>query len=152
MQRRILALLLTVAAAAPAAAQVLPHPVTVDRLPNGLTVVTAPFDSPGIVAHYIVVRVGSRNEVESGRTGFAHLFEHMMFRGTERFPSQEYERLIQSLGADNNANTSSDRTCYTTVLPTAALPTLVDVEADRFQNLAYAVEGFQTEAHTTHGE
>jgi zinc protease len=152
MHRTILALALTAAAAAPAAAQVLPHPVTVDRLPNGLTVVIAPFDSPGIVAHYIVVRVGSRNEVDAGHTGFAHFFEHMMFRGTERFPAEAYERLVQSLGADNNANTGSDRTCYTTILPTAALPTLVDVEADRFENLAYSLEGFQTEAHAIHGE
>ncbi|MBI5501570.1 MAG: insulinase family protein [Deltaproteobacteria bacterium] len=152
MHRILLALALCAAVAAPAAAQILPHPATVDRLPNGLTVVTAPFDSPGIVAVYIVVRVGSRNEVEAGRTGFAHFFEHMMFRGTERFPAEQYERLVQSLGADNNANTSSDRTCYTTVLPAAALPTLIDVEADRFQNLSYSVEGFQTEAHAIHGE
>jgi len=152
MHRTLLALVLTAAGAAPAAAQVLPYPVTVDHLPNGLTVVTAPFDSPGIVAVYIVVRVGSRNEVDAGKTGFAHFFEHMMFRGTERFPAEEYERLIQSLGADNNANTGSDRTCYTTVLPAAALPTLIDVEADRFQNLSYSVEGFQTEAHAIHGE
>jgi zinc protease len=152
MQRSLLALALATALAAPAAAQVLPHALAVDTLPNGLTVVTAPFDSPGIVAVYIVVRVGSRNEVEPGHTGFAHFFEHMMFRGTERFPSDAYERLLQSFGADNNANTSNDRTCYTTILPSAALPTLLDVEADRFENLSYPVEGFQTEANTIHGE
>jgi len=153
MHRSLLALALAAATGvAPAAAQVLPHPITVDRLPNGLTVVTAPFDSPGIVAHYVVVRVGARDEVEPGHTGFAHFFEHMMFRGTERFPSGAYEALLQSLGADNNANTGGDRTCYTTVLPASALPTLVDVEADRFRNLAYPLEGFQTEAHTIWGE
>lgn len=152
MHRTALALTLAAAVAGPAAAQVLPHPVAVDTLPNGLTVVTAPFDSPGIVALYIVVRVGSRNEVEEGHTGFAHFFEHMMFRGTERYPADAYDRLLQSLGADNNANTGMDRTCYTAVVPTSALPTLLDVEADRFQNLSYSVEGFQTEAHTIHGE
>ena len=152
MTRVLLILALVAAAAVPAQAQVLPHPVTVDTLPNGLTVVTAPFDSPGIVALYIVVRVGSRNEVEAGHTGFAQFFEHMMFRGTERYPADAYDRLLQSLGADNNANTSMDRTCYTAVVPTSALPTLIDVEADRFQNLSYSLEGFQTEAHTIHGE
>jgi len=152
MHRSLLAFAVAAALAASAGAQVLPHPVSVDRLPNGLTVVTAPFDSPGIVATYIVVRVGSRNEVEAGHTGFAHFFEHMMFKGTERYPADQYERMLQSMGADNNGNTSNDRTAYTTVLPASALPTLLDVEADRFQNLSYDLVNFQTEANTIHGE
>lgn len=152
MHRSMLALALAAAGAGPAAAQVLPHPLRVERLENGLTVVLAPFDSPGIVAHYLAVRVGSRNEVDAGHTGFAHFFEHMMFRGTERFPADAYDRLLQSLGADNNAYTSNDHTCYTAVVPTAALPTLMDVEADRFMNLSYSLEAFQTEASTIWGE
>ena len=62
----------------------LPYPIHQKKLPNDLNVVTVPFDSPGIAAFYIVVRVGSRNEVEKGVTGFAHFFEHMMFRGTDK--------------------------------------------------------------------
>ena len=152
MHRSLLALALAAVTAAPAAGQVLPHPLRVERLENGLTVVIAPFDSPGIVAHYLAVRVGARDEVDAGHTGFAHFFEHMMFRGTERFPGDAFDRLLQSLGADNNAYTSNDHTCYTAVIPTSALPTLVDAEADRFMNLAYPLEAFQTEASTIWGE
>jgi len=57
-----------------------------EDLPNGLRLITIPTDSPNLVSVYIVVRTGSRNEVEPGKTGFAHLFEHMMFRGTEKYP------------------------------------------------------------------
>ncbi len=63
------------------AEKILPYPIYQQKLENGLNIVTVPFDSPGLAAFYIVVRVGSRNEVEQGVTGFAHFFEHMMFRG-----------------------------------------------------------------------
>ncbi len=62
--------------------RILPYPIHTHRLANGLNVVTVPFDSPGLAAFYVVVRAGSRNEVEKGVTGFAHFFEHMMFRGS----------------------------------------------------------------------
>src|SRR4051812_20329498 len=67
-----------------------PFPVVESTLPNGLRVYVVPYDSPGLVAYYSVVRTGSRNEVEAGRSGFAHFFEHMMFRGTDRFPQDKY--------------------------------------------------------------
>lgn len=118
-----------------AATSVLPHAPTVERLPNGLTVMSVPWDTPGIVAYYTVMRVGSRDEVEPGHSGFAHLFEHMMFRGTERFPEDVYERTIQSFGADNNAYTSNDYTCYHVTAPSSALARIVELEADRFPRL-----------------
>ena len=59
-------------------------------LDNGLRIVTIPYDSPGIVAYYLVVRTGSRDEVEAGHSGFAHFFEHMMFRGTEKYSKDAY--------------------------------------------------------------
>ncbi len=62
---------------------VFPYPIRKTVLENGLSVLSVPFDSPGIIAYYTVVRTGSRNEVEKGLSGFAHFFEHMMFRGTE---------------------------------------------------------------------
>jgi zinc protease len=135
-----------------AAAQVLPHAPTVDRLPNGLTVVTVPYDAPGIVAYFTLVRTGSRDEVEAGHSGFAHLFEHMMFRGTRALPAREYEHRMQRMGADNNAYTTEDYTLYTVTIPTAALPDLVPVEADRFRNLFYAQPDFQTETRAVFGE
>ena len=133
------------------------HPIfaeapSIDRLENGLTVVTVPWNTPGIVAYYTQVNVGSRDEVEPGRTGFAHFFEHMMFRGTEALPGEAYQRALQAFGADTNAYTTNDYTCYTITAPSSALPRLVEIEADRFQRLSYDEEGFRTEAGAILGE
>jgi zinc protease len=135
-----------------APAQVLPQSPTVDRLPNGLRIVTVPYDAPGIVAYFTLVRTGSRDEVERGHSGFAHLFEHMMFRGTRQMPARDYEHRMQHLGADNNAYTTEDYTLYTVTIPTASLAALVPVEADRFRNLFYAEQDFQTETRAVLGE
>ncbi|MCZ7680173.1 MAG: insulinase family protein [Sandaracinaceae bacterium] len=124
----------------------------IERLPNGLTVISVPWESPGIVAYYTLVRVGSRDEVEPGHSGFAHLFEHMMFRGTERYPQDRYEQVIQSFGADNNAYTSQDYTLYTLTAPSSALERVVEIEADRFQNLSYDEAAFRTETGAVRGE
>ncbi len=136
----------------PALAQVLPHEPTIDRLPNGLTVVVLPFDSPGIAAYFTLVRTGSRDEVEPGHSGFAHLFEHMMFRGTRTLNAAQYEFRMQALGADNNAYTTDDFTLYTITLPSTSVPGLIPVEADRFQHLFYSEQMFQTETHAVLGE
>src|SRR4030088_3434092 len=64
-------------------------------LQNGLRVITIPTDYPNVVALYIVVQTGSRNEVEPGKSGFAHLFEHMMFRGTKNIPAAKYEEILK---------------------------------------------------------
>jgi zinc protease len=148
-------LLLTFAIGLPAAAapaKAFPWPISTSVLPNGLTVVRVPFESPGIVAFDTVVRVGSRNEVEPGHTGFAHFFEHMMFRGTKRFPEGARGALLGKLGFTENAFTSDDVTVYTISGPSSALEALVDVEADRFRNLEYAEEPFKTEAAAVLGE
>lgn len=140
-------------AAAPRASDALfPNRPVVERLPNGLTVVTVQWPSPGIVAYYTMMRVGSRDEVEAGHSGFAHFFEHMMFRGTEQHSQHDYESRLQSFGADNNAFTSQDYTCYTITAPTTALPTIIELEADRFQHLAYPEDVFRTEAGAVRGE
>ena len=121
-------------------------------LDNGLTVLSVPFDSPGIIAYYTVVRTGSRNEVEKGLSGFAHFFEHMMFRGTEKYPQEKYNDVLKSLGADSNAFTNDDWTCYHMTIPASALATAVEIEADRFQNLKYDEPSFQKEARAVLGE
>jgi zinc protease len=140
-------------AAGPAgSASVLPQPPRVEKLDNGLTLVLVPWDSPGIVAYQTTVRVGSRDEVEEGHTGFAHLFEHMMFRGTAKYPKDVYERAIQVMGADNNAFTWFDLTNYYLLAPTSALPKLIDIEADRFQRLEYSEADYRTETGAVHGE
>jgi len=132
--------------------RVLPAAPTLDTLPNGLRLVTVPWPSPGIVSYYTLVRVGSRDEVEPGKTGFAHLFEHMMFRGTERFPAPDYERRIQEMGADNNAFTTNDFTLYQVTAPKEGLAQIVELEADRFARLSYGEAAFQTETRAVLGE
>ncbi|MDB4971853.1 MAG: peptidase family [Myxococcaceae bacterium] len=127
-------------------------PPSVSRLANGLTLVSIPWHSPGIVAYYTLVRVGARDEVEPGHSGFAHLFEHMMFRGTERFSERAYEERMQSFGADNNAYTTQDFTLYTVTAPASALSEVIDIEADRFQHLAYDERAFRTETGAVLGE
>jgi zinc protease len=106
----------------------------------------------GVVAYYTLVRTGSRNEIESGHSGFAHLFEHMMFRGTKRFPPDLREAELKRLGVDDNAFTTDDVTIYTVQSPTKSLPEVIAMEADRFQNLAYPEDVFQTETKAVLGE
>jgi zinc protease len=128
------------------------YPIRKSLLDNGLTVYSIPFDSPGIIAYYTVVRTGSRNEVEPGLSGFAHFFEHMMFRGTESYSQEKYNDVLKALGSDSNAFTSDDLTCYHMTIPATALATAVEIEADRFQNLKYDEPSFQKEARAVLGE
>jgi zinc protease len=139
-------------AARAAAGDVFPYPVHQKQLANGLHVMAIPFDSPGIVAYVTIVRTGSRDEVEPGHSGFAHFFEHMMFRGTKKHPADEYNATLKAMGADSNANTSDDRTFYYIVGPAAKLETMADIESDRFMNLDYAEDAFRTEAGAILGE
>jgi len=86
MKKSIVLLMLLISNLAISQNKIFPFKINKVVLENGLTVLSVPFDSPGIIAYYTVVRAGSRNEVEPGKTGFAHFFEHMMFRGTEKYP------------------------------------------------------------------
>ena len=134
------------------AGDVFPFPVNVFELENGLKVVSVAYDSPGIVAYYTVVRTGSRNEVELGFSGYAHFFEHMMFRGTEKYSTDAYNAIIKQMGADSNAFTTDDWTAYHIVASSDALETIVDIESDRFLNLEYSEDDFRTEAGAILGE
>ena len=129
-----------------------PFPVSVFELDNGLKVAGVEHDSPGIVAYYTIVRTGSRNEVKPGFSGYAHFFEHMMFRGTEKYPSEAYNAVIRQMGADANAFTTNDWTAYHLVASSDALETIVDIESDRFLNLRYTEDDFKTEAGAILGE
>ena len=132
--------------------EVFPYPIDVKDFGNGLKLVGVRFDSPGLAAYYSVVRVGSRHEVEKGRTGFAHFFEHMMFRGTESYPEDEYSEVLRAMGADSNAYTSVDRTVYHILASSRSLPKIVEIESDRFQNLKYSKQQFEKEAGAVLGE
>jgi len=138
--------------AASDAGKIFPFDVHQAKLENGLSVVVIPYDSPGIVAYFTVVRTGSREEVESGHSGFAHFFEHMMFRGTDRYSSEEYNDVLKRLGADSNAFTTDDYTNYYIIGPSAELETMMDIESDRFKNLEYTENAFRTEALAVLGE
>jgi len=145
---------LSLAAAASAAApsKIFPYSYDQHDMPNGLRVITVPTEFPDVVALYIVVQAGSRNEVEPGKTGFAHFFEHMMFRGTREFPPEKFQGVLQAAGAANNAFTSDDLTAYHTTFTKPDLETILRLEADRFQNLEYSEAAFKTEALAVLGE
>ncbi|MBN2013531.1 insulinase family protein [candidate division KSB1 bacterium] len=131
---------------------IFPYPYQVHMLDNGLKVVLIPMDNPGLVAYYTVVRTGSRDEYEPGHSGFAHFFEHMMFRGTKNYPGDVYDRLITEMGASANAYTSFDQTVFHLNITTDDLEEVMKLESDRFQNLDYSEQGFKTEAGAVHGE
>ena len=145
-------LLLTAAPDSAAAGPAFPFEVHQQTLDNGLRAYAIPIDSPGVVAYWSVVRAGSRNEVEPGRSGFAHFFEHMMFRGTERYSEEAYNDVLKAMGADSNAWTWNDQTTYHITAGAEGLAQIVDIEADRFQHLRYGEPEFQKEARAVLGE
>lgn len=142
----------TVTAAPTDDARIFPYPWQQKTLANGLQVIVIPTPSEGLVSYRTVVRTGARDEVEKGSTGFAHFFEHMMFRGTEKYPAEKYNEIVTRMGADSNAWTSTDMTVYQFDVAKADLPTVVEIEADRFMNLSYGEEAFKTEAGAVYGE
>jgi zinc protease len=131
---------------------IIPYPTVVTTLDNGLKTILMPMPSDGLVTLWSIVRTGSRDEYEPGRSGFAHFFEHMMFRGTDRYPSEIYNRTLTELGADGNAYTTDDLTAYHISMTTADLERVMELESDRFKNLAYAEADFKTEAGAVYGE
>ncbi|MFO0583797.1 MAG: pitrilysin family protein [Anaeromyxobacter sp.] len=141
------------AAAAPApAADVLPFPAVERTLPNGLKVIVVPTGFPDIVSVQISMQTGSRNEVEPGKSGFAHFFEHMMFRGTKTYPPERYQAVLTRVGARSNAYTSDDITNYHTTFTKEDLEEVLAMEADRFQHLDYDEAAFKTESRAILGE
>ncbi|NGP53830.1 M16 family metallopeptidase [Thioalkalivibrio sp. XN8] len=122
------------------------------ELPNGLKVIVVKTAYPDIVSLQIPVQTGSRNEVEPGKTGFAHFFEHMMFRGTENVSPAEFNAALKRAGADINAYTTDDYTNYHIDFTKADLETILALEADRFMNLSYGEDVFRTEALAVKGE
>src|SRR5262245_46940804 len=85
-----------------------PDDYKIDDLDNGLRLITIPTEYPDLIALYIVVQAGSRNEVEQGKSGFAHLFEHLMFRGSENYTKEARDAVLKEAGAESNATTNSD--------------------------------------------
>ena len=119
-------------AAPPLAGQAAPLrvPTLVDTLANGLTLLVHEDHSAPIVTVNVWYHVGSGDE-KQGRTGFAHLFEHLMFMGSEHAPYPEFDRRLEAAGANNNGSTTEDRTNYYEEGPANALPLMLWLEADR---------------------
>lgn len=124
----------------PAQAPPLKVPVTIDTLANGLTVIVHEDHSVPIVAVNLWYHVGSGDE-KPGRTGFAHLFEHLMFMGSEHAEYPAFDRLLEGAGSDNNGSTTEDRTNYYEYGPSAALPLMMWLEADRMGGLLPVMTG-----------
>jgi zinc protease len=120
------------------------------ELENGLKAYLIKAGAPGQIAYVTVVRTGSRDEYEPGRSGYAHFFEHMMFRGTVKYPN--YDAITSRTGAMRNASTSNDFTQYYLVASNETLEQIVDLESDRFMNLQYTEAQFRTEAGAILGE
>ncbi|HYY56548.1 MAG TPA: pitrilysin family protein [Pyrinomonadaceae bacterium] len=129
-----------------------PYAYTIDDLPNGLRLVTIPTDYPNLVALYIVVSTGSRNEVEPGKSGYAHLFEHLMFRGSENYTPEQRDEILKRAGASSNAYTTDDRTVYHEVFSKEDLDQVMKLEGDRFQHLKYEEAAYKTETRAVLGE
>lgn len=114
------------------------------QLDNGLTVLLHVDKRIPYIYHLLMVKVGSVDEVE-GKTGLAHLFEHMMFRGTERFSGDDYDKKLNQIGGLNNAFTSRDMTAYHVHFPKQHLEMVLDLESDRLQNLQINKAVFEKE-------
>jgi zinc protease len=117
-------------AVAPSSAPALHVPVTEFTLPNGLHVILHRDTSVPVVAVDIWYRVGSANE-RVGRTGFAHLFEHVMFEGSMHVPEGSFDGWLEAAGGNNNGSTSNDRTNYYMDIPANALELALFLESDR---------------------
>jgi zinc protease len=129
-----------------------PYDYAIDDLENGLRLVTVPTDFPNMVALYIVVQTGSRNEVEPGKSGYAHLFEHIMFRGSENYTPEQRDQILKKAGAESNASTNSDRTTYYETFSKEDIDPVMKLEADRFQSLKYPEAAYKTESLAVLGE
>ena len=133
--------------------EIFPYDYKVEVLENGLKIVSIPLDNPHIISHYVIIRSGSRNEIEPGKSGFAHFFEHMMFKGTKNMPQEAYDDFLTELGAGTNGYTTDDYTCYYVVFAGREnLEKVIETEADRFINLYYNEEMLKTEAPVIEGE
>ena len=149
----ILVLIIGMAAASvalPQKGKIFPFDYKLVTLPNGFKAYLIKAGSTGQIAYVTVVRAGAREEWEPGKTGFAHFFEHIMFKGTDKYP--DYDAITTRIGAARNASTGSDVTQYYLVAASSSLEQIMDLESDRFMNLRYTEPVFRTEAGAILGE
>ena len=131
--------------------QLPPTPIEEFTLANGLRVVFSPDRAIPVVSVAVYYDVGSRNERE-GRTGFAHLFEHMMFQGSENVPKAAHFQYIFNAGGTMNGTTSTERTNYFETLPSNYLPLAFWLESDRMRSLKVTQENLYNQRHAVQEE
>jgi zinc protease len=131
--------------------QLPPTPIEEFTLANGLRVVLSPDRSMPVVSIAVYYDVGSRNEKE-GRTGFAHLFEHMMFQGSENVPKAAHFQYIFNAGGTMNGTTSTERTNYFETLPSNYLPLAFWLESDRMRSLKVTQENLDNQRNAVQEE
>ncbi len=128
-----------------------PREITAYTMANGLRIVVWPdHDIPNVVM-YNFVRAGGRNEYP-GITGLSHFFEHMMFNGTSKHAPGEFDRIMEAAGGAVSAYTSNDLTVYQDWFPRSALKTVIELEADRLQNLAIDPDVVESERGVVYSE
>src|SRR5262245_43081195 len=128
-----------------------PTPIEQFTLANGLRVVLSPDRAMPVVSIAVYYDVGSRNEKE-GRTGFAHLFEHMMFQGSENVPKAAHFQYIFNAGGTMNGTTSTERTNYFETLPSNYLPLAFWLESDRMRSLKVTQENLDNQRNAVQEE
>ena len=143
-RRFLLPLLALLAAGSPGFAASVTLPVEAFTLPNGLRVLVHEDHSTPVISSYVFFRAGSRNE-HCGATGIAHLFEHMMFNGGRKYGPGKFDDLIEGNGGNTNGFTTRDFTAYLNNFPRAALPLVLDIEADRMWHLALTPKNLEQE-------
>lgn len=114
------------------------------KLDNGMTALISPNPKLPIFSIYLFYKVGGKNEV-AGITGASHFLEHMMFKGAKKYGKNKIDFLIEGSGGSTNAYTTNDQTVYYENLPTSELATILDIEADRMENLLLDPEDFSKE-------
>src|SRR5436189_6385077 len=131
--------------------QLAPLEIEEYSLNNGLRVVLNRDEAVPVVAVAVYYNVGSRNE-KQGRTGFAHLFEHMMFQGSENVGKSEHFILINNNGGTMNGTTNNDRTNYFEALPANQLELALFLESDRMRSLAVTQDNLDNQRHSVQEE
>jgi zinc protease len=140
----VLVLLLAAAVTCAQAAQTYAERVRETVLPNGLKLLLLEDHKAPVAVFEIWYRVGSRNE-QLGKTGLSHLLEHVMFKGTKKVGPEEYSKIVQRNGGNDNAFTSEDSTTYFATIASDRLPVVIDLESDRMQNLTFDDAQFMPE-------
>src|SRR5271169_5740907 len=148
---RFSCVLTLLAFAGSARAQIWKPPTSMKKLPNGLTVVVSEDHSAPTFGLCISYGIGFRLEPE-GRTGFAHLFEHMMFEGTPVAPKGVFDRVIEGGGGSNNGDTRYDFTEYVETAPISALDAMLWLEADRMKTLDFSNKNLENQRNVVEEE